>query len=231
MPEGTLVRILLFKSDLPELSFRRAGHKKECGEGPAKHLTLKLAERALAVPKITEYLQMHSILTLGLLDDRTNAERYVVNVKCRTEPADLMAYMARMMSRQEKEANAQVLLNVAAFERVALEDAPDQTRKKAANAVQLLKLGIWSDGEPAGKDNILVSFFLTSVVEGDDGTFQADGGQDGSISATFLLPEHAMQFMGNNPKSILRSAMFGDHEVDLNESNLREWAAFLSTVP
>jgi hypothetical protein len=213
---------LLIRCIVLHPNFRRAGHKKECGESPAKHLTLKLAERALAVPKISEYIQMHSILTLGLLGDRTNAEHYVVNVKCRTQPADLMAYMARMMSRQEKDANAQVLLNVAAFERIALEDAPEQTRKKAANARELLKLGIWSDEQPAGEDSILVSFFLTSVFEDDDGKFQVDGGQDGSISATCLLPEHAMRFMANNPKSILRSATFGDSEVDLNESNLRE---------
>jgi hypothetical protein len=165
---------------------------------------------------------MHSILTLGLLEDRTNAERYVVNVKCRTEPADLMAYMARMMSRQEKDANAQVLLSIAAFERVAFEDAPEQTRRKAAKARELLNLGVWSDGSPAGEDSILVSFFLTSVFEDDDGKFQVDGGQDGSISATCLLPEHAMRFMGNNPKSTLRSAMLGDQEVNIDESTLRE---------
>lgn len=50
-------------------------HKKGCGEGTASQLTLKLAERALAVPKIAEYFQMHSILTLNLLEDRTIAER------------------------------------------------------------------------------------------------------------------------------------------------------------
>ena len=203
-------------------TFRKAGHKKECREGPAKYLTLKLAERALAVNKISEYIQMHSILTLNLLADRTNAERYVVNVKCRTEPADLMAYMSRMISQQDKDENAQVLLNIAAFERVALDDAPEQTRRKAANARGLLKLGTWLDGKPTGEDNILLSFFLTSVFVDDEGKLQVDGGQDGSISATCLLPEHAMRFMGNNPKSILRSAMFGDGEVDVTESTLRE---------
>jgi|SRR5882762_3774302 len=204
------------------LIFRRAGHKKDCGISPTNRLILKLAERAIAVPKITEYIQMHSILTLSLLEDRTNAERYVVNVKCRTEPADLMNYMARLMSQQEKDANAQVLLNVAAFERVPLEDAPARVRKKAANAKEMLKLGIWSDGQPAGEDNILVSFFLTSVSEDNEGKLQVDGGQDGFVCATCLLPEHAMRFMGNNPKSILRSATFGDSEVDLNETTLRE---------
>lgn len=79
--------------------FRRGGHKIECGEGSTSHLTLKLAERALPVPAITQYLQMHSILTLNLLEDRSNAEHFVVNVKCRTQTGDLMAYMARMMSR------------------------------------------------------------------------------------------------------------------------------------
>jgi hypothetical protein len=165
---------------------------------------------------------MHSILTLNLLVDRTNAERYVVKVKCRTEPADLMTFMSRMISQQPKDENAQVLLNFVAFERIALEDAPEITRRKAANARELLKLGIWSDGQPAGEDSILVSFFLTSVFEDDEGKLQVDGGQDGSISATCLLPEHAMRFMGNKPKSILRSAMFGDSEVDVNESTLRE---------
>lgn len=68
-------------------------------------------------------------------------ERFVVNVKCRMEPADLMAYMDRMMSRQENDTNAQVLLNVAAFERVELEKAPGRTQKVAANARELLKTG------------------------------------------------------------------------------------------
>lgn len=52
-------------------------------------------------------------------------------------------------------------------------------------------------------------------------SFQVDGGQDGAISAIFLLPEHAMKFMANKPKSILRSAMLGDRQVDLDETNLR----------
>lgn len=144
-----------------------------------------------------------------------------MNVKCRTETADLMAYMSRLMSGQEKDANAQVLLNVAAFERVALEDAPAQVRQKAANAKEQFKTGYWSDMQPVGEDNILVSFFLTSVFE-DDGKFQVDGGADGALSSTCLLPEHAMRFMANNPTSTLRSAMFGDSQVDLNESQLRE---------
>jgi hypothetical protein len=186
------------------------------------HLTLKLAERALAIPRIIQYMQMHSILTLGLLEDRTNAEHYVVNVKCRTVPADLMAYMAGILSQQGDNANAQVLLNVVGFERVAIGDAPEQIRQNAARGRGLLKLGIWSDGQPIGEDSIIISLFITSVFEDDGGGFKINGGQDGSISATFLLPEHSLRFMGNNPKTIIRSAMLGDTECDVNESTLRE---------
>lgn len=196
----------------------------ECGEGSSQHLTLKLAERALAVPKLTEYLQMHSILTLKLLEDRSNAERYVINVKCRTETADMMAFMSRMMSGEGRDSNAQVLLNVAAFEKIDWEDAPARTKKKAESARELVKTGYWTDGSPTAGDSIVVTFFLTSVSEetDEDGKLKIDGGQDGAISAVFLLPEHAMKFMANNPKSTIRSAMFGDQEVDVDESTLRE---------
>lgn len=165
---------------------------------------------------------MHAILTLQLLQDRTAAERFVLNVQCRTESADLMAHMTRLMSGKATDANAQVLLHVAAFERVALADAPAQLRRKAAAARALLDTGRWMDGEPAGGDSILVSFFLTSVCQDDDGTLRVDGGADGALSSTCLLPEHAMRFMADNPKSTLRSAMFGDSQVDVDESQLRE---------
>lgn len=224
MSKGALVQIPLFDESSSRLNFnyRRAGHKAECGEGSPSYVALKLAERALAVPKIAEYLQMHSILTLKLLEDRSNAERYVVNVKCRTEPADLMSYMSRMMSGENKDSNAQILLNVASFEKVAWDDAPASTKKRTETAREMIKSGYWTDGLPTAGDNIILTVFLTSVAEDEDGNFKVDGGQDGAVSATFLLPEHAMKFMADSPKSTIRSAMFGDTEVDLNESTLRE---------
>lgn len=78
--------------------------------------------------------------------------------------------------------NAQFLLSIVSFERVELEKAPARTQKMEANARELLKTGLWSDGLPAGEDNVVVTVFLTSVVEADDYTFQVDGGQDGAIS-------------------------------------------------
>lgn len=151
---------------------------------------------------------MHFILTLGLLQNRTNTEHYMVNIKCQTQPADLMAYMFCMMSKQEKDTNAQVMLNVATFERVAFQNAPQHTWRKVADTKQLLNLGIWLDGKPAANDSILVSIFLMSILKDDNGRLQAYGKQDGSISATFLLPEHVMQIICNKPKSILYSTMW-----------------------
>lgn len=166
---------------------------------------------------------MHAILTLKLLEDRTNAARYVINVKCRTATADLMAHVSRLVSGKESDSNAQVLLHVDAIERVPIEEAPEQLKRKLAGAKELLKTGYWEDRQPIGEDNILVSFFFTSVRQDDEGNDQVDGGADGAISSACLLPEHAMRFMADNPKSTLRSAMLGDMEVDVDEDQLREF--------
>lgn len=133
-----------------------------------------------------------------------------------------MAYMSRMISGKDKDATAQVLLNIAEFEWVPLEDASEQVRQKATKAKEQFKSGYWSDMQPVGEEDILVTFFLTSVNHDDNGMLQVDGGGDGAISSMCLLPEHAMRFMANNPKSTLRSAMLGDVEVDVNASQLRE---------
>jgi len=86
--------------------------------------------------------------------------------------------MARLMSKQEEDVNAKVLLNVAAFERVARECSGEEGRVE--------------------RDRVLIP--------------SQAGNLDGYGKR---------QHLGNNPKSIICSATFGDH-VDLTESTLRD---------
>jgi hypothetical protein len=98
----------------------------------------------------------------------------------------------------------------------------EQTWKKSANARELLKLGIWSDWGTNGKRQHPSLLPPRQLFKDDDRKPQIDGGQDGSISACFCCLSMRCGFMGIiNPKSIIRSAIFG--EVDLIESTLQEW--------
>jgi hypothetical protein len=68
-----------------------------------------------------------------------------------------MVYMTCILSQKEDDTSAQVLLDVAAFERVTIEDALEQTQLKVAYTKELLKLGIWSDGKPIVQDSTLLN--------------------------------------------------------------------------
>ena len=100
---------------------------------------------------------------------------------------------------------------------------PEQTWKKSANMREPLKLGIWLDWGTNGKRQHPSLLPPRQLFKDDNRKSQIDGGQDGSISACFCCLSMRFGFMGkNNPKSIIRSAIFDDHEVDLTESTLWE---------
>ncbi|GBE84918.1 hypothetical protein BKA93DRAFT_827081 [Sparassis latifolia] len=193
----------------------RARHKAECGEGPPKDLTLKLAERALAVPKIVEYLWMMSILTLELITDTSNAARFVVNIQCDTKAADLASYVERMMSgARESAEKAQVVLHVSKSVRVPLAGAPARTQKAAADAREKYTKDHRDADGRYSRDNPVVTFFFSSE---EDAT-----GKDGAISVSYVIPAWALGYMASNPKETLRSAVFGDSEVDMSMTTLRD---------
>ncbi|CCL98261.1 uncharacterized protein FIBRA_00255 [Fibroporia radiculosa] len=194
---------------------RRAGHKVECGEGTPNDLLLKLAERALAVPKIVEHLWMLSIVTLDLLKDIKHADRFAIQAQCGHEPVDVMAYMRRLMDGHERDDNAQISLNYLQFTRVPLNEVPERVRSAHKSAKEkLAKERRDADGMPTAKDAPVVAYYF---VTEEDAT-----GKDGQVSIAYVLPECTLRYMNSNPKSVMRSAMFGDTEVDVDMSSLRD---------
>ncbi|KAH7905828.1 hypothetical protein BJ138DRAFT_1094787 [Hygrophoropsis aurantiaca] len=192
----------------------RTEHKAQCKavDGGAtskpKNLALKLAERAFGSSKIMQFLYFHSILTLELLEDRSNASRYAVNVECSTTPADLTASMGRLLAGLEPDPNAQVCLSYTSLTRVPLEEAPERTRKALEEATKNFYASPLIE-----KELVIVLYFTTK--EG--------GGLDGSTSFPVVLTKKELDYMANDPKEILRSALTGDTEVKMTAQNLREF--------
>ncbi|PCH40923.1 hypothetical protein WOLCODRAFT_137075 [Wolfiporia cocos MD-104 SS10] len=190
-------------------------HRIECGEGTMSDLLLKLAERALAVPKIVEHFWMIAIVTLDMLVHPGAAADTAIRVQCRKEPADFMGYLRKMMDTGEHDANAQVCLKYAEFSRVPLAEAPARTQKAAAMVRERLrKERRDADGNPALPDDPVVTYYFA--------TEEDPTGKDGLVSAAWVLPLWTLAYMASNPKSILRSAMFGDREVPVNMISLTD---------
>ncbi|KAH7928656.1 hypothetical protein BV22DRAFT_184155 [Leucogyrophana mollusca] len=189
----------------------RAEHKSQCkpvaGAKP-RDLALKLAERALGSSKIMQYLYFHSILTLELLEDRSNATRYAVKVECTTSPADLGAHMRRMLSGLDRDPNAQVCLSYSSISRVPMEEAPERTKKALADARK-----DWHASPLIGKDTLIVLYFTSG--EG--------GGLDGSVSLPVIITRKELDYMANDPKEIMRSALTGDTVIKMTAPTLKEF--------
>lgn len=193
----------------------KAGHKIECGEGSVNDLVFKLAERALAVPKIVEHFWMISIELLGLLADASEAGRFAIKVQCKTQPVDMMAALRRAMNGENDDANAQVALHYAGFAKVPLGDAPARTRKAAEAAREKLQAERKdAEGAPVRGDAPVVAYYFVSE--------QDDTGKDGLLSAAWVLPDWTLAYMRSNPKSLLRSAMFGDKKVPVDMETLTD---------
>jgi hypothetical protein len=194
---------------------RRAGHKSVCGDGKVKSLTLKLAERALAVKTIVDQLWVVAILVLELLDDRQNAHNFVVKVKCVTQTADMPLFFRRMLAGEANDPNAQLVLALEAFERVPIDQAPARTRQTAAAAREkLVRDRCDAEGQPTGEQTPVAAFYFTAEKDG--------AGADGAISIAFALPEWTLAWMNSDPKMLIRSSMLDDHEIDVDLTSVRE---------
>lgn len=79
-------------------------------------------------------LTLHSILTIDLISDRRNANRYAVNVVCSTQPADITAHAVQLGSPQGADPNAPVRLVISAIRRVPLAETPHSVQKAASDA-------------------------------------------------------------------------------------------------
>lgn len=135
-----------------------------------------------------EQVISHAILTLELLADVSNASKYFVHVKCTTGASDLNEYMRRMMAGEGKDPNAEQVLVFESIERVAAEDAPERTRK------------VDREGRAKYKGSLpMITFYFTGE----------DGGQDGSVCSSIVIPDWQMRHMASNPSVQMKSAMFG----------------------
>jgi len=207
MSEVSLARAPLFRQVFSVINIFRPIHKSNC-DRPSNQteLALKLAERAMAVESLMEYLCLHAVLLLELNKDKANAGRFLVQVVCSTQVADLPGYMQRMMSGLPNDDNAEVLLSFSNIKRIPIEETPDLTQRVAAQAKEKAKK------TPGAENALVVTFLFTS----------GESWQTGGITASVGIFEWMLLFMASNPKSIIRSAMFGDQEVPLDQSTLRE---------
>lgn len=181
-------------------------HKLQCrpaGEGISNDITLKLAERFVAVERLMELLIYHSILNLDLLSDRSNANRFAVNVTCTTKPADLKTHLQRSLAGQDPDPNAILRLVISSITRVPLDKASAPAQRAAAECrAKGIRDPITNTVLP------IVTVYFTS----DEG----EGLLIGSVFATCIVQEWHMAYMASNPKAIQKSAMAGESEVDLN---------------
>lgn len=167
------------------------------------------------MPKIVEHFWMISIELLGLLADASEAGRFAIKVQCKTQPVDMMAALRRAMNGENDDANAQVALHYAGFAKVPLGDAPARTRKAAEAAREKLQAERKdAEGAPVRGDAPVVAYYFVSE--------QDDTGKDGLLSAAWVLPDWTLAYMRSNPKSLLRSAMFGDKKVPVDMETLTE---------
>jgi hypothetical protein len=194
-------------------SIRHAEHKLLCGGG-ANSLTLKLAERSLAVPDIAERLWMISVVLLDLLQDRGNARQFVINVKCSTSPADTANYLRQLLTGQATGPGTCVMLHIAAVECVPFEKAPLRTQRVAVMTNEkLLREGQDAEGRHASASTPVVTFYFTT----DDGA-----GTDGALSVAFALPEWLFKYLASNPRLTIHSSLLGYLETDVNPTILKE---------
>lgn len=132
MPKDALVYVFPIPAH-PTCSFvhsllRRAVHKGFCSSENLhpNDITVKLVKRLFVAKHLRSLLTYHSILNLDLLTERTNSNRFVVNMVCTTAPADT--------NRPDSEginANERVRLVISSIRRVPLEEAPLPAQKLA----------------------------------------------------------------------------------------------------
>lgn len=195
---------------------RKAGHKQDCGTGTGstKELSLKLAERSLSVPDVTHFLAHASILLLELVQKPLNWRNYVIKAVCKTQDADLQAYIQRALSQQPPDENAQVCLFYSALEKVPFDEAPKLTKLTAKRKEESFRKNLRDmDGDLTHGENPIVTYFVTN---------QNGDGADGAVSLSLVIPMGEVMRMAVTKKLQYRSAMRGEFEVDMSVKNLLE---------
>jgi len=177
---------------------RRAEHKSECVQRSRKEMALVLAERSLGVPQLLKYLKMHSIITLGMLNDHSIVNLYAIKVICTTSPADLATVLLNSPSSDIRE----YLLSISELVRVPFSEVSVRVRLVHDDLCRRL-----------ASNTVLALYFTTK----EDAT-----GENGAFCAAYLLPESLLRFMASEPSAVLSSGVFGDVRVSLNAENLLE---------
>lgn len=198
---------------------RKANHKEECGKGPRKELSLKLAERSLAVPDVQHFLAHTGILLLELVEKPNNWKTNVVKVVCTTQVADMQEHFRRMIAGEGDE-DAQVCLAYSTIEKLALNDAPELTKLTAKRKQETVKKDRKDmDDNLSRENNPIITYYVTNE-NGD--------GNDGVVSLSLVIPMYEMMRMATKPKLHYRSAMRGEYEVDMTPSSLTECVLFFA---
>ncbi|OBZ79195.1 hypothetical protein A0H81_01542 [Grifola frondosa] len=184
-------------------------HKATCGPptDTEKHrdIAMKLAERAIVNAALMDHLDMYAILLLELLEDVSNAKRFVMHITCGTGPADMMAAMRRLMDgvQEDPAAPEQVLLTIEKIERIPVEEA-------SPFLVRAL-MQVTEKTEKMGSTDPVVLMYFTSET----------GGLATVLSARPILGL-MLEYMATKPTMEVHSSMFGVSHVPLNERTLKE---------
>jgi hypothetical protein len=154
-----------------------------------------------------KFLIFHSILNLDILSDRSNAERYAVNVACTTTPADVRADLERTLSGQAADPNAPVMLSISSITRVPFEQIPLIAQKGTAEC-----------RAKNTRDPITKAILPVVTVY-----FTCAGGEGrllGSVFVTCLVQEWHIEYMASKPKGMYKSSVYGESELEVNMETL-----------
>lgn len=171
-------------------------HRSECRSNVQKRsITLKLAERSLAVPQLVEWLVELAIATLGVVGDKYAGSRLAVNIQCAMLPVNPLTII-----RGEVGPRTLKSINIIGVSAVPLERAPARTRAVGLSLMEALS--------PCP---VAVLYFSTL----EDST-----GDGGAVSVAYPLHHHVIDFMANRPTITIKTAIIDNVIVNINKESL-----------
>jgi len=145
----------------------------------------------------------HCILNLDLLSDRSNTERFSINVKCTTAPADMKVHLERSLSGAADDPNEAVRLVISSITRIPLEQTPSAVQKAGA------KIRAQGVRDPITNGVVpFVAIYFTCA--------EGEGLHVGLVLGVVPVWDWQMEFVSSNPKVTRKSSIFGESVADMD---------------
>ncbi|KAJ7121407.1 hypothetical protein C8R44DRAFT_786237 [Mycena epipterygia] len=178
-------------------------HKEICADG-ASPAHLKLSKRLVANDNLMFEIQLHAILSLGLVDNPANDKDSCLAVEVNTTmPADPQAYLRAMLNGETLGPDASFILYIASMEKKPL-IAPSTPKIREEQERMRTMLGVAGMG-----DWPVVIIVFT-------------GGGSAVLEVPYAIDPQAMQHARERRPSVLHSGLSGTVTVPMSEETIRE---------